>query len=334
MTTTILRYAGFGKEDIFGDATEAEFHVNQASTSLEPPGGSDIVVPSGLGRMVRLKRPGYYAPAGGIEYPIDIDTVLLPLKWALNGYDFTAGGVGDPNTHEVFGNELTELESFTARLGKDHYEHVYTGCVLNTLALSASDGLATAAMGILAHHDEPDTIKDIETLLLPEKYPLAYHEVTACIADDDESSALATRVTLNIGNNINVGAARVLGHRHPYKFRAGKRDITATITLYFESLDMMELFWGNATGPVGYEATVVPFELDFVYSATRHMNIKIPSAYIDSIKSAPRGVESLTQEITLHTLMTEDVPLLDLSTVNTDILVTILNDWGTLLEVP
>lgn len=327
MTYTQVRYAGFGREAAFGTEAEPTFDVDQASASLEPPSGTEKPVPSSSGRMYRKRRPGYYSPAGAIDYAFDIDTIGYPLKWALHGYDFTTG---TPNSHEIYGDQELQLESFTARLGKDFFEHIFLGCVVNTITLSVGEDYAMASIGIVAQKDGSDNLRAYNNLLLPDLYPLMFHEVTAKIGATDIST-VTTAASIEIANNINVGAGRTIGSRFPRRLYGGRRAITGSATLYFESTTQLEKFWGSSSGPAAGGATETSFTLKFAYDANNYLEILLPNAYIDAIPTPPRAAgEQLTQEITFATLMKEDVELIDESTVDTDIYVLLKNTEPTM----
>lgn len=328
MTYTILRYAGFGREATFGGEAAVVFHVDHAGTSLETPTNPEIVVPTALGRTDLVKRPGYYYASGNVDYDFDLNTIGMLMKCALNGYTFTTG---TPNTHEFYGNNELVLESLTVRLGKDFWEHVFLGSVINSLALNTADSLARCTVGLVSQKDLKDTLVDFDTLELTASYPVAFHEVTAKIGTSDVS-AITTRANVNIANNINAAGARTLGSRFPVKFRAGARAVTGGLTLYFEDMDNMELFWGDTTGPdeSGVGATMTSLTVTYTISATMDMVVLIPNAYIEAAPSSPRGKEPLTQDLTFHALLKQGQALKDLSTVNTDILVTLRNAEATL----
>ena len=67
---------------------------------------------------------GSIVQSGNIVYAFDIKTIRWLLKWTLGGYVFT----DLDNLHEIYASDDTDLPSFTARLGKDLFEHVFAGC--------------------------------------------------------------------------------------------------------------------------------------------------------------------------------------------------------------
>jgi len=96
----IFRYGGFGVEGSFGGTQPADFYEDITGASLDIPSDPNIHYDGGLGRARRTVRPGFYSPAGNIEFGANVDTIAHYLQWALGGYAFTDGGKG-LNKHEV-----------------------------------------------------------------------------------------------------------------------------------------------------------------------------------------------------------------------------------------
>ena len=131
-----IRYAGLAEEYSFNPVTppDAIFHIDIGSATLDVPTDPNLHFEGGLYRGRKIIRPGFYAPTGNIVYPVDIRSIAYILKWALGSYVFTDGGEG-ANTHEIYGIEDLVLPSFCTRLGKDNFEHIFTGCVINSLEI-------------------------------------------------------------------------------------------------------------------------------------------------------------------------------------------------------
>jgi len=109
---------------------------------------------------------GSIAPSGNIVYAFDIKTIRWLLKWTLGGYVFTDLG----NLHEIYASDNTDLPSFTARLGKDLFEHVFAGCKINSLEISVEDSFCQATAELIAVKDSKAVLKEQHELTLPADY--------------------------------------------------------------------------------------------------------------------------------------------------------------------
>jgi len=332
--TETLRYFGYGKETTFGTAVDAVQHVDVASTTLDTPQGAEIIVSGGMGRGALRKRPGFYSPSGNIEYAWDIRSIGWMLRLALGGYTFTTGETGPPkvfNLHEIYGNNNVVLPSFTARCGKDNFEHIFPGSVIDTLSLSVQDNLASATVGVLSQKDAKATLQQPADLLLPTEYPFAFYDFTGTINSVDKS-AIIQNFTLDIANNVNQQSGRTIGSRHPRKFRAGDRVCSLSVSLDFEDLTYLEAFWGSATGPVNLGSTIIPFKINGQASATEgSIEFNFPHMVIMGIQTQPRGREAITQTLRLQAITDPDLMLADGTTeVSTDIYVKLQNDEPTM----
>lgn len=322
----IARYLGLAEESTYNPETppEATFHVDIASATLDAPTDSQLIYEGGLQRGPKMHRPGFYNPSGNIAYAFDIKTIGFLLKWALGGYDFTAGTPPALNTHEFFGVNDSILPSFTARVGKDLFEHVFSGCTINSLTLEISDGYCMATVDIQGAKDAKDVLVEIEDLLLPEEYPLAFYEVTADLGGD--ISCEVRNVTITINNNLDAGAGKGIGSRFPCRMVAGDREITVSKDMYFEDTGALEKLWGGATGPEAVDAST-EFELTLTFTAPDEkgtMDIIFPRAIYTQVSHQPTGRAELVQSSVLRAFLST-VTLLDASEVETDIYVQIEN---------
>lgn len=327
MTVSILRYFGYGKETSFGTEATATQHVDVASTTLDVPSGAEIVIEGGMGRGALRKRPGFYSPSGSIEYTWDIRSIGWMLRYALGGYSFTTGEQGEKNIHEIWGTNYNELPSFTARCGKDLFEHVFLGSTINTLNINVTGDLATATMGILAQRDKRAALKDPADLLIPNEYPLAFYDFTAKIGSSDVS-AYVRSFSLDINNNITANTGRTIGSRYPRKFRAGNRTCSLQVSLDFNDLTYLQSFWGGEDGPVNLGSSEIALEITGQAFATEGtITISLPRCVIMGIQTQPRGREVITQTLNLQALTDTDITLNDGTTkVSSDIYVKLLND--------
>ncbi len=331
-----IRYFGFSEEESYGESPppEATIIVDQASSGLDTPTDTELLYEGGLTRGIRTHRPGFYAPTGNIVYAWDIGTIGWMLKLALGGYVFTSeGGEGGLNLHELYGSEESIMKSFCARLGKDIFEHVFSGCAINSLEIVADSDFCNATVDIVAAKDAKDSIKTIEAikLLLPPGYPLAYHELSVERIGASDISAKIKSMTLTIGNNLDAMSGKTMAHRHPQRAIAGARDITIGMNVFYEDTDMLELLWGSGAGPVAGGST--PYGLQLVFNSGEHgtLTIQLPKLINTQVQQQPSGRDEIVQAVAGKSIVGE-ITLNDADTkVETDIYCKLENVEGNMI---
>lgn len=328
----IYRYAGFGKESTFGTAVAPTIFIAPNKISMDPPSGVSIPVPDGMGRTRRSKVPGYYVPKGGLEYNPDLISIGWLYDWLLSGgYVFTAGSGGSPvlNTHEMYGDNNNVPDSFSLYTGKDVFEHAFTGTVLNGITMNVSNNLATATLDMMAQMDSGATLKsesDITTLVTGSK--LSFDEATCSINGQDQS-AYVKSFNIGISNNMNTDVGQTIGSRFPRRFRSAARSITFSIQLLFENLDMFELYWGDPDGVDVNGSDLFALKPKFTIG-DQYLEYHLPQVEIDTINTQPSGTDVLMQTISGTAYLEEDVVLASTATVDTDVLITIVNSQTTM----
>lgn len=337
---TVARYVGLANESEFnqGSPPEAQVHVDIASATLDAPGDTQMFYGGGLQRSARLHRPGFYAPTGNIVYAFDIKTIGFLLAWALGGYSFKddGGEASGHHKHQFYGSPLNILPSFVARVGKDHFEHVFSGCVINSLEIQVEDEFTMATADITAAKDRKATLKSIQDLLLPEEYPLAFYEVTAFKEyegeDEDEISAKVKSITITIDNNQDAEAGRGLGSRHPYRIIAGERETTISKPLFYEGSGPLAELWGedsgvSATGPS-------PFQLRLEFDSGEHgnMEIKFPNTIYTQVQQQPSGRDEIVQETEARAVLGTTMELHNGAEVDTEVFVNLENEHAQYLD--
>lgn len=307
----IRRYCGIAEEETFGQtpAPSAVTHLDIASSSLDPPSDTNIIYDGGARRTARLYRPGFYAPEGNIVYGLDIRTIGWFLRWALGTYVYTATGGGNGrNLHEIYGTENVILPSFCSRVGKDIFEHVFSGCTINSIEINVGDALCMATVNIVAQKDAKAAL-ETGTLLFPVEYPLAFHEVTAFLTGEGGDTAISAKVkelTLTINNNIAADQGRHIGNRYPARVPAGDRETTLSLSMFYEDTDMLEKLWGAATGPDDCGSNEYGLKLVFdTDPCAEHgkLTVLMPRVINTNVQQQPSGRDETVQEVSARALM-------------------------------
>lgn len=327
---TTLRYAGFGNEATYASPASAAFHVDIQSASLDSPSGTELYYPGGIGRGLRTRRPGWYRPEGDIVYGWDIRTIAHVLRWTLGGYAFTSGGGGN-NLHEMWPTAESTLPSFTARIGKDHFEHVFAGCVADSLELDLASDFLLATMGVSASVDSKATITAADDLVLPSEFPLAFHEVTLSLPDSTDVSANVRALKLSVANGLRTESGRGIGSRHPYRMDAGARDVTLSADFYYENTDHLASMWGDPDGPSTSGASDYGLTITANAGDDGQLVITAPSAHFTKVATQGSGRDEIVLSTEIR-LMTTTLTLDDASTQQGELLVSVTNALGDLAD--
>lgn len=330
MACDIFRYAGYGEENTFGTAVAAAFHTDITGATLDTPDNPNIVYGGGLGRSPRIIRPGFYSPSGNTVQGVDVDSFAYFLRWALGGYQYST------DRHYVYGLDDVCLPSFTSRIGKDSYEHVFAGCKINTLEISADDSIATATLDIVGQKDSSATLAAYDALSLGANPMLAFHEMTASVKGEGDSvfsdiSAIVKSLTLTINNNIDAANGRTIGSRFPRRLNAQARDVTLSLSLWFEDNTYREKFWGSAggAGTDGTEEFALKVKLD--QGGGKSIEFAMPRVVVTGDVQQPSGRDELVETVNMTAMfqnyaVDDGVPI----DIDTDIFATILNDTADL----
>lgn len=295
----IVRYAGFANDPTpEGAAPAAKFHVDIASATLDAPSETEMIAPSGIGREARAHRPGFYSVGGNVVYAFDIRSIAEMLRWGLGGYEYTATAPVNAalHLHEIYGQQGIILPGFIARIGKDVFEHIFRGCVVNSIELTAEGEFAMCTADIIGLKDAKGTLLAIDALVIPDEYPLAFHEVTVTRNSVDYSAKVKS-MSLTIANNGNVENGRSLGSRFARRMTVLERDVRLGLNLYFDSTAELEAFWGGSTGPTATGVTELPWELHFNAGADGVMDILLPRLTHLTVPTQPSGREEITQNV-------------------------------------
>lgn len=326
MADKVFRYLGFALESLFAEepAPVAQLHLDLMSATLDAPTETEVMFEGSLGRGAQTHRPGFYTPSGNYVVAVDTATAGWFFYAALGGQAFTVDnpGVGQ-NTHEVYGVDDALLPSICIRIGKDLFEHVFSGQIINSMTLEVTDGFATITVDGPGAKDAADTLLDISALLLHEESPLMFHEVTATRNAGDVTAEVKT-FTLTITNNSDAEFGRSLGSRFPRKIVSDDREVTIGCELFFEDTDELERYWGAVSGPS--DAGTTEFAMDFVLTDPDDQTITIaaPRLIYTTVPQQPSGRTQIAQSVEMKAY-TDTHTLLDLSTVESEILVTIVN---------
>lgn len=324
---TVRRYGGFTEEENFNPAVppEAKFHIEIASATLDVPANPNVEFESGLYRGRREIRPGYYTPSGNIVFPINVRAIGYFLKWALGEYKFTDGGAGT-NTHEIYGKEGTSLPSFTARIGKDHFEHIFTGTTINSLQLEIGGDWLLCTVDCVAGKDHKGTLKEIADLDLFEEKMLTFIAAGVSFGGVGYNCKIKN-MTINIANNIDAPGGKGIGTRYPCRFPVGARNVNLSGNLHFEDETEYAKYWGDADGihdtdSPGSEEIIITID----GGTPGSLELKFPKVQYTQVGAPPSGRSPIDHSFSAYAIV-DTTTLADAVTeVDTEMLATLENN--------
>lgn len=337
MANEILRYCELIEETTYAqDPSPAAgnakgIYLDITSTSLDLPNETDGITPSAFGRSARRKFAGWYSPSGDIAYQTNVRTIAAILKWAFGGYAFTAGAAATAtapqqlHTHESWGSDSRILPSFCARIGKDNFEHVFKGCVIDSLELEVEDELVSLTFSISSSVDQkaPLQLKSTVFAKLPAEREIPFHAVAVSIAGVVQQRKLKN-LTLSVGNNADAESGRYLGSRFAGRIPVNERETTVSTEMDFTDLQQIERIWGGTAGPTSQGAVEFPLEVSLFGGKNANgldqtVLLQLPRVFYTAVETQPDGRDEMTQPVEMRAL-TGDVTLLDGTTkVATDV---------------
>ncbi|HSW42697.1 MAG TPA: phage tail tube protein [Patescibacteria group bacterium] len=246
--------------------------------------------------------------------------------------DITAGTVTrhPGSIHEAFASPASLLPSFTTRIGKDTFEHVFAGCVADSLELGLSDDFLLATMGVVAQRDSRAAIQATSTLLLPTLPLLAFHEVTLALPTASDVSPIVRDLSLSIDNSARPEAGRTIGSRFPRRIPVGAREVTMTAGLVFEGTAQLERFWGAVDGPAAGGATDFPTRIVADARSDGSLVLDVASAHFTAVPTRPSGRNEIIQTCEIRCLEATHTPIGAGGAVQTELLATVRNAAPTL----
>ena len=259
-----MRYFGFARETTFGVApSTADMWLDIGKCGIDPPDDPNIQIDS-IEETPSKQKKGFYSPSGTTELATDVNSMLRLLQLACGGYQYTEGGTGEKNMHEIYISSNRVLDSFTTFIGKDNggaddYEYQTYGNVISKIGIEISDSIAKTSFDVAAQKDGLSTLR--EYVPIDESYPMAFYEAHATNNGVDVSE-YTNNFSWELDNGITATDGQGLASMFPYKFRSNGKTSTIKSTLEFQGKDYLQRFWGGADGPK-CTTTYFPYAIDF-----------------------------------------------------------------------
>lgn len=293
---TITKYLRYGEETDFGQETSDYAETVDPTTASLDPAGDDKLILEGIGGLDRVAGLGVYSTAGDIGIPLDDQATGWFWKWALGGYE--ASGDAGAYTH-TFTPQLGGLMTpFSCAVGKDQFEHVFTGNVISEISLEADAEWAALSVSVMGS-------KDLRATLVEEVDYTEGHMFTApegrLVSGQSDRSADVNSVSLSISTGADVTTSAGFGSRFPTKATRGSMEVSMELSLAFDSMDELERFWGETQGPSTDNIEEESYTLSFGDS----IDIVIPRTVATSVGQPADGRGTISQSVTLRGLYSE-----------------------------
>lgn len=290
----ITRYLKIGEESEYAvEATEYAETLDPESASIDPS-GDDKLVYEGMGGLDRRAGLGVYSTAGDITIPLDDLATGWFWKWALGSYEVT----GDEETGytHIFSPATTPLmDSFSAKIGKDIFEHVFLGNVVSSISLEVANEWALMTVSTVGAKDKKSTLEQ----------NIEYTEGTYFTApmasfykNDTERSADINSLSLTLETGANVEDSAGFGSRFPTKAFRGAMVVTLELELGFDSTEELLSFWGDSDGP----STTDIDEFSYTLSFGDNLDFIFPRLVYTSSGQPAEGRDNITQSVTARAL--------------------------------
>lgn len=307
----ITRYLKIGEESEYAvEATKYQETLDPESASIDPE-GDDKLIYEGMGGLDRTAGLGVYSTAGDITIPLDDLATGWFWKWALGGYEVTGTDDGEGNTTAPYTHIFTPqlgglLPSFSAKIGKDIFEHVFLGNVVESIELEVENEWALMTISTLGAKDKKATLDD----------ELEYTEgmlFTAPMAslrkNDEDKSASINSLSLSLETGANIEDSAGFGSRFPTKAFRGAMVVELELELGFDSEEELLSFWGENDGP----STTNIDEFSYTLSFGNNLDFIFPRLVYTSSEQPAEGRDNITQSVTARALyddVTKEGPII------------------------
>lgn len=322
-----MRYLQFIKESEYGYTHENSPALTvEGNCSLDVPDEPYIELPN-MQETNTTALKGYYVPDGDIEIGLDLQTAHVLLYYCLGGYTYDSTN----KTHILYTKGGTELPSFTVcvgkenKVGKDGFEHIFRGVVVDSFSLDISEDLAMLKMTCKAKIDFMADIK--EFVDIPDYYPIAFYHLHAFLAGQDVSPD-TNSYTLELNNNLAQDKGKGLGSMFPYYMPSDGKEINISTDIAFQGSKYLRMFWGATdeedNGPTE-DVTFFDYKLKGHDRAENEIEVICPKCYFKSISQNLDGKEAIVHNAGIEVLKGK-VGLKNGSDINTSIVIYIKND--------
>ena len=338
--TMVDRGFGLELEETYGDTSvsKSSFDPNfwNQAEEVEFKLNDEPITKSGGSRMNKRARAGIMKPTGSTSADADLQQLTWYFRGYLDNYVYTAGS-GDVHTHEFYGGEGKELQSFRGIAVYDMLKKYLYGLLCDGMKLEVSDESMTVGAdwiyktekaGIIGTSGETFTRPDE---LTAEQIFIMFYDVSLKL-NNLPLDGVSTAFSFEGKNNHDVDSSIGLGSRYPQKRAvAGKREneVSITTTLTSDTVrSILDAQYGEvgALEPSSCKLLQLPLEVNIAHCEDTDINCKIvfPRCTVN-VEYSMSGTDTVEVTMTLESLGSAKVALASGTEVETDMYVKLMN---------
>jgi Phage tail tube protein len=291
----ITRYLKIGEESEFGvEASEYPETLDPESASIDPA-GDDKLIYEGIGGLDRRAGLGTYSTAGEIAIPLDDKATGWFWKWALGGYEVTGDEESNSYTHVFSPQQGGLMPSFSAKIGKDIFEHIFVGNVVESISLEVESEWALMTVSTLGAKDKKGPLA---TDLDYTEGMLFTAPMASLTKNGVDKSAAINSLSLNIETGADIESSQGFGSRFPTKAFRGSLLAELEVELGFDSTEELFAFWGGNDGPSNTNIEEFKYTLSF----GNNVDIIFPRLVYTTSGQPVEGRDGIVQSLTARAL--------------------------------
>ena len=338
--TMVDRGFGLELEETYGDTSvsKSSFDPNfwNQAEEVEFKLNDEPITKSGGSRMNKRARAGIMKPTGSTSADADLQQLTWYFRGYLDNYVYTAGN-GDVHTHEFYGGEGKELQSFRGIAVYDMLKKYLYGLLCDGMSLEVSDESMTVGAdwiyktekaGIIGTGGETFTRPDE---LTAEQIFIMFYDVSLKL-NNLPLDGVSTAFSFEGNNNHDVDSSIGLGSRYPQKRAvAGKREneVSITTTLTSDTVrSILNAQYGEvgALEPSSCKLLQLPLEVNIAHCEDTDISCKIvfPRCTVN-VEYSMSGTDAVEVTMTLESLGSAKVALASGTEVETDMYVKLMN---------
>ena len=320
--------------DWFVDADDANFSMNRSP--VRKRGGS---------RMNKKARAGIAKPSGNSEHDVDLQRVGHYFRGYLDNYVYTQG-TGGIHTHEFYGGEGKQLQSFRGIVMKDALNKYLCGMLINTLGFEVSDDSMKVTADWIYKNEKAGIIgvDDGATFERPDELDddlfVMFYDIIVKLNNKNllGDNGIVTSATFSGNNNLAQDDSVGFGAMRPQiaalaEDRDNNMGLVVSVTdNILDDLLAMEYGQVGARELSSCKILNVPLELNISLCEYANQSLKIlfPKCTVQ-VSYDGSGTEVIKANLTLDSLAADTVTLQDGETeVLTDMYVCLKNKQGEL----
>ena len=338
--TMVDRGFGLELEQTYGDTTvsKSAFDPNfwNQAEEVEFKLNDEPITKSGGSRMNKRARAGIMKPTGSTSADADLQQLTWYFRGYLDNYVYTAGN-GDVHTHEFYGGEGKELQSFRGIAVYDMLKKYLYGLLCDGMKLEVSDESMTVGADWIYKTEKAGIIgADGETFTRPDELTaeqifIMFYDVSLKL-NNLPLDGVSTAFSFEGNNNHDVDSSIGLGSRYPQKRAvAGKREneVSITTTLTSDTVrSILNAQYGEvgALEPSSCKLLQLPLEVNIAHCEDTDISCKIvfPRCTVN-VEYSMSGTDAVEVTMTLESLGSAKVALASGTEVETDMYVKLMN---------